>query len=114
MANFIKDDDGRIVAIDFGVTCFLPPSFFAFVLHRRDRGFARLIAKKVKYPESTDVEVMSNPSYALVPYGTNEVGEQIFLLHFLPIHSEISPRTGPVQYITDPDRIVDISPIFEG
>ncbi|KAF5368778.1 hypothetical protein D9615_010412 [Tricholomella constricta] len=74
MTNFIKDDEGRIVALDFGATCFLPPSFFAFVMYRRDTLLAQLIANKVKYPKSKDVDAMSMASYALVPYGTNEVG----------------------------------------
>ena len=72
----MKDGGDRIVALDFGVTCFLPPSFFAFVLHMGDTTLAQLVAKKVKYPESTEVDAMMTASFALVPFGTNEIGEQ--------------------------------------
>ncbi|TFK69304.1 hypothetical protein BDN72DRAFT_619183 [Pluteus cervinus] len=73
-ANFMKDEGDRIVALDFGATCFLPPSFFALVLYNGDTNLTQLIAKKVKYPESTEVNAMLAASFALVPFGTNEIG----------------------------------------
>jgi len=50
--NFMKDKGGRIVALDFGASGFLPPSFFAFALSEGDY-FTQLIAKTVKHPAST-------------------------------------------------------------
>jgi hypothetical protein len=32
--NFKKLDDGTVVALDFGATCFLPPTFFAVAVRK--------------------------------------------------------------------------------
>ena len=84
--NFIKDCQGKIVAIDFGATCFLPPSFFDFALREGDN-FTQLIARLVRHPKSTQLNAMLTVSYSLVPYGTNDIGEHISLLSFLFIAS---------------------------
>jgi hypothetical protein len=81
--NFMKGGGDKIVALDFESTCFLPPSFFAFVLDMGHTTLTQLVARKVKYPKSTEVDALMSASYALVPYGTNEIGERIFLLSFL-------------------------------
>ena len=73
----MKDEGDRVIALDFGATCFLPPTFFAFVLQKGDTIPTQLIAKKVKYPESTEVDAMFTASFALVPFGTNKIGERI-------------------------------------
>lgn len=80
--NFMKDQGGRIVALDFCVGCCLPPSFFAFAL-REGENFTQLIAKKVKHFASTRLNAMLTASYGLVPYGTNKIGEYITLRSFL-------------------------------
>jgi hypothetical protein len=75
------------VALDFGARCFLPLSFFAFALREGD-DFIQLIVTKLKCPASTQLTA----SYALVPRGTNEIGEHISLLSFFfflrPIFSQ--------------------------
>lgn len=76
--NFIKDNAGGIVAIDFGATGFLPSSFFAYALRWGDN-FTQLIAKKIKHPPSTQLEAMLTAYCALVPFGTNNIGEQCTL-----------------------------------
>jgi len=74
-ANFKKCPDGTVVALDFGATCFLPPSFFAVAIEKADSCFAREVAKLVSYPKSSDVEAMVDASYYLVPYGNNNIGQ---------------------------------------
>ncbi|KAF9482340.1 hypothetical protein BDN70DRAFT_853589 [Pholiota conissans] len=71
--NFIKDRSGQIVAIDFGATCFLPTSFFAFALLLGDH-FTHLISQKIEYPASPQLNALLGASYALVPFGKNTVG----------------------------------------
>jgi len=76
--NFKKLPDGKMVALDFGATCFLPPSFFALAM-AKERGnfrsdFAEKVAKHVHYPLSGDVLAMLGASYYLVPYGRNDIG----------------------------------------
>ncbi|KAI0309337.1 hypothetical protein OF83DRAFT_1179749 [Amylostereum chailletii] len=75
-ANFIKDADGKIVAVDFAGYSFLPPSFFAFVLHHESTNFALRVASRLKYtqPELSQLEALRAASYALVPFGTNAFG----------------------------------------
>ncbi|KAF8903905.1 hypothetical protein CPB84DRAFT_1746014 [Gymnopilus junonius] len=68
MANYMNGD--RIIALDFGATCFLLPSFFTFVLHKEDTDLTQLIVKKVKYATSTEVDAMLTTSLALVPFRT--------------------------------------------
>ena len=73
--NFKKGLQGKIVALDFDATCFLPPSFFAFAMAAAEDRFTRLVAKYVKYPASSNLEAMLRASYYLVPFGTNNIGE---------------------------------------
>ncbi|KAI6139569.1 hypothetical protein BKA82DRAFT_4223110 [Pisolithus tinctorius] len=71
--NFMKDLKGMIVALDFGASCFLPPSFFAFALHEGDY-FTQLVARRLKHPASTQLKPMLIASYILVVFGTNKIG----------------------------------------
>ncbi|KAF9477560.1 hypothetical protein BDN70DRAFT_101049 [Pholiota conissans] len=71
--DFIKDSRGGIVAIDFGFTCFLPISFFAFALREGDY-FTRLVAQHVKHPASTQLNAMLTASYSLVSFNRNDIG----------------------------------------
>lgn len=74
----MKDKENRIVALDFAGYNFLPPSFFAFALNRGDySGFTHRIAHRVVYPRSTELEAMMHASFALVPFSSNNIGEQI-------------------------------------
>jgi hypothetical protein len=75
--NFKKGLQGEVVALDFGATCFLPPSFFAFAMAAGEDSFTRLVARYVKYPASANLEAMLDASYYLVPFGTNNIGEQL-------------------------------------
>ncbi|KAB5590066.1 hypothetical protein CTheo_6488 [Ceratobasidium theobromae] len=73
--NFMRDSDGKMVAVDFDGYSFLPPSFFAFALE--DGNLAHRIWTILKYPDSlsTNVGAMMTASCALAPYGSNNVGE---------------------------------------
>jgi hypothetical protein len=42
--NFKKFEDGTVVALDFGATCFLPPVFFAVAVRKVVIYFARKVA----------------------------------------------------------------------
>ena len=97
--NFIKDCWGRIVALDFGASCFLPPSFFHFALREGDN-FTLRIARLVEHPKSTQLNAMLTASYALVPYGTNEIGERISLFSFLFLASRSLARRLTSMYFT--------------
>ena len=80
----MKDEENRIVALDFGGYSFLPSSFFAFVLRHGDpSGFTQRIASRVVYPPSTELVATMNASCALVPFSSNDIGDQISLLSFL-------------------------------
>jgi hypothetical protein len=84
--DFMKDRWGRIVALDFGSSCFLPPSFFNFALRQYD-DFPQLLARLIKPPKSTQLDEMLTAHYSLIPYGTDKIGEHISLLScsFLPL-----------------------------
>ena len=73
--NFKKGLQGEIVALDFGTTCFLPPSFFAFAMAEGEDSFTRLVARYVKYPASANLRATLDASYFLVPFDTNNVRE---------------------------------------
>ena len=82
--NFMKDSSGRIVALDFGDCCFLPLSFMEFALRRGGDSFTHLIAPLVQLPELTQFNALLTASLALVPFGTNNIGEDISLLFSFP------------------------------
>ncbi|KAG8960644.1 hypothetical protein FRC05_006702, partial [Tulasnella sp. 425] len=71
--NFKKVRDGKVVALDFGATCFLPRSFFVFTMARRVNSFAFKVAQRLTYPPSGNVSAMMAASYYLVPHGTNNI-----------------------------------------
>lgn len=77
--NFIKDRNNKIVALDFGASCFLPVSFFDFALRNYDY-FTQLLRARIPRPESKQLEALLVASYSLVPFGTNKIGEHISLL----------------------------------
>lgn len=95
IVNFMKDGEGRIVAVDFGGYSFLPPSFFALALTHG--GFAHRIASSgmLEYPAppSTNVSALESASSALAPFSSNDVGEQISLLSFFSLASRPLTRT---------------------
>jgi hypothetical protein len=76
--NFIKDRKNKIVALDFGASCFLPVSFFDFALRNSDH-FTQLLRTRIPRPESKQLNALLVASYSLVPYGTNKIGEHISL-----------------------------------
>ncbi|OAX41408.1 hypothetical protein K503DRAFT_502549 [Rhizopogon vinicolor AM-OR11-026] len=73
--NFKKLPDGKVVALDFRASCFLPPSFFAVAMAKAVDHFTMKVARHVKYPISGDVAAMTSASYSLVPYGRNDIGQ---------------------------------------
>lgn len=72
--NFKKGLQGKVVALDFGATCFLPSSFFAFAMTMAHDRFTQLVARYVQYPASSNLEAMLRASYYLVPFGKNTIG----------------------------------------
>ena len=73
--NFKEGPDGKVVALDFGATCFLPPSFFAVAMAKAEDNFTWKVAKHINYPKSDDVEAMVSASYFMVPFGTSNMGQ---------------------------------------
>ncbi|KDR86123.1 hypothetical protein GALMADRAFT_54091, partial [Galerina marginata CBS 339.88] len=73
-----NQNTNKIVALDFAGYSFLPPSFFAFALRfGHPSVFAQRVGHRVVYPPSTELGPMASASFAMVPYGTNDVGELI-------------------------------------
>ncbi|KAF5313761.1 hypothetical protein D9619_013716 [Psilocybe cf. subviscida] len=86
-SNFLLNTNGTIVAIDFGATCFLPPSFFSFALYVSTRSiFHQLLAREIEtaYPRSAQLSNMLDAAYTLVPYGKNNIA--------LPHELRVPPR----------------------
>ncbi|TFK50790.1 hypothetical protein OE88DRAFT_1735546 [Heliocybe sulcata] len=71
--NFVKDRENKIVALDFGATCFLPVSFFELALHNHDP-FTHVLRQLIVHPTSTQSDASSVASGCLVPYDTNNLG----------------------------------------
>jgi hypothetical protein len=74
--NFLKDRNNNIVVIDYGVTCFLPISFFNLALLHHDPFTAR-IRSLIGQPQSEQLNALIIAKYSLIPFGTNDVAEQI-------------------------------------
>ncbi|KDR86117.1 hypothetical protein GALMADRAFT_205301 [Galerina marginata CBS 339.88] len=74
-ANFMKDKENRIIALDFAGYSFLPPSFFAFALkYGHPSVFTHRVASRVVHPPSTELGPMMSASCGLVPYSSNNIG----------------------------------------
>jgi len=71
--NFMKDAQGKIVVLDFGATCFLPPSFFSFAMAMVDKRFPGLVADQVACPKSPNLHGMCRAYYFLVMCQKNDV-----------------------------------------
>ncbi|KAK0496098.1 hypothetical protein EDD18DRAFT_1463254 [Armillaria luteobubalina] len=71
---FKKCEDGTVVALDFRATCFLPPCFFAFAVRMLVDNFSQKVARRVSYPQSSDVGAILSASYLMVPFGNNNIG----------------------------------------
>lgn len=80
--NFMKVTNGKIVAVDFGQTSFLPLSFFDFAINVSEP-FTEHLARRVRYPKSKNLDALQRASSTLVPYGSNNVGEHMSLLSIL-------------------------------
>ncbi|KAI0047117.1 hypothetical protein FA95DRAFT_1519424 [Auriscalpium vulgare] len=77
LVNFMKDSDGKIVAVDFGGYSFLPRSFFGFALDPPQGGRSLLRERLIKilcYQRSATVSALVSASLALIPYMNNNVG----------------------------------------
>ncbi|KAF8154869.1 hypothetical protein B0H34DRAFT_541279 [Crassisporium funariophilum] len=72
-ANFMKDREGKIVALDFGVTCFLPVSFFELALCNSD-SFTQRLRSLIVCPITSQLDALMTARYALVPFGTDKIG----------------------------------------
>jgi hypothetical protein len=79
LANFMKNREGRIVAVDFGGYSFLPHSFVFALNHAGPSSLKQYIASILRYPRSSTVSAMVSASCALAPFSSNNVGEQILL-----------------------------------
>ena len=83
LTNFMKDGAGEIVAVDFGGYSFLPRPFFIFALENgRPSTLKQHLATVLENPKSSTVGALMTASCAMVPYGSNNVGEQISFLSF--------------------------------
>ncbi len=63
--NFKEGPDGKVVALDFGATCFLPPSFFTIAMAKAEDN----------YLKSDDIEAIVSTSYFMVPFRTSNMGQ---------------------------------------
>ena len=74
-SNFIIDDVGNLWAIDFGRTCFLPPSFVSYSLTSSSDGFVQSIARRVNYPQSANLQRMYVASGRLIIFDDSTSGK---------------------------------------
>jgi len=70
-SNFMIDGKGKLWAIDFGRSCFLPPSFMSYSLTMSSDVFVQSVARRVKYPPSANLSAMSVASGRLVIHNNN-------------------------------------------
>jgi hypothetical protein len=75
-SNFMIGDEEKLWAIDFGGTCFLPPSFVSYSLTRSSNVFVKSVAHRVDYPLSANLRAMSAASGRMVVFNDNALGEQ--------------------------------------
>ncbi|KAI0061531.1 hypothetical protein BV25DRAFT_763941 [Artomyces pyxidatus] len=75
-SNYIMiDDEGGLWAIDFGRTCFLPPSFVSYSLITSSDIFVKYVAWYVDYPRSPNLRGMEMASGQMVIFGDNNLGQ---------------------------------------
>ncbi|TEB26669.1 hypothetical protein FA13DRAFT_1737103 [Coprinellus micaceus] len=82
LANFMRDDKGGVVAVDFAGYSFLPASFFASVIEYSNYSKLRQdLLRNLKYPRAKCRAALAihNVSLGLAPFGTNNIGKQPFL-----------------------------------
>jgi len=73
-SNFMIDDKGKLWAIDFGRTCFLPPSFVPYSLTTSSDVFVQCVARRVNYPLSANLLAMEIASGQMVVFNNNALG----------------------------------------
>ena len=74
-SNFMIDTEGKLWAIDFGRTCFLPASFMSYSLTSSSDAFVQSVARRINYPRSANLRAMSAASGRLVVFNDNALGE---------------------------------------
>jgi hypothetical protein len=74
-SNFIVDTTGKVFAIDFGRTGYMPTSFVSYSLTTSMKPFTRMIACLVKYPISDNLRAMRVAAGLLVISGKNSLGK---------------------------------------
>jgi hypothetical protein len=76
--NFIINDKGEVVAIDFGRTGYMPASFVAYSL-KCHKDFTQKVVRFVEYPKPAkliaNLLAMETASGMLVVSGNNALGE---------------------------------------
>lgn len=73
-SNFIIDTTGKVFAIDFGRTGYMPTSFVSYSLTESSKPFTRMVARLVKYPKSSNLHAMRVAAGLLVISGNNSLG----------------------------------------
>ena len=74
-SNFMIDRESKLWAIDFGRTCFLPPSFVSFSFESSSDVFVQSVAHLVDYPPSANLRAMSIASGQMVVFNDNTLGK---------------------------------------
>ena len=69
------DRKGKLWAIDFGRTCFLPSSFVFYSLTMSSDVFVKSVARFLNYPRSANLAAMSAASGRLVVFNDNGLGK---------------------------------------
>jgi serine/threonine protein kinase len=73
-SNFIVDPEGKVFAIDFGRTCYMPPSYVSYSL-AQPKFSTRKVASLVGYPKSANLYAMQVAAGLLVISGNNSLGK---------------------------------------
>jgi len=86
-SNFmIDDDEGKLWAIDFGRTCFLPPSFVSYSLTSSSDVFVQSVAYRVNYPRSAILQAMRAAPGRLVIFNDNTFGKYLTVINPGSLH----------------------------
>ncbi|KAF6763416.1 hypothetical protein DFP72DRAFT_1000818 [Ephemerocybe angulata] len=77
--NFLKDERGDIVAIDFEVASFLPMCFIELAFAETNSGFVSLVSRHVHIPKSGHLKALQKAMYTLLRWRNNNIGFSIGL-----------------------------------
>ncbi|KAJ3515882.1 hypothetical protein NLJ89_g1490 [Agrocybe chaxingu] len=71
--NFLKDESGNLIVVDFACYSFLPPTFLEHAFRCGDL-FARSVREHLQLPDAMQLNELITAQKVLVPYNSNTIG----------------------------------------